>query len=301
MDKTIYIWSDKREKSLHQVYIVKDYKVQFEKMGFRVYVNQTKDWGLIYKEIIDIRPNLFMLHGGKVFPAELCEKIYKKVPVYLRWRWHLDPPKDLIDNSTIASKVSFIKNNYDNKLFYSPHPAIITYFNVDFSFEYDIKYHSDVVFVGLADKRGKDFYTRSNRNYILQSKMIRYLNREMFGTGNIGFYDYEEKSKYYKYAKMILNVSSFNDEINFRVFNGMACKTALLSDETEAMKRFFSPGYHYIKYNKNDIKSFEGVVKYYLENKEAREKIALNGYNEIMMKHTSYHRLREVLKKLKMI
>lgn len=293
MHNLIYLWSDVREKSLHQKYIVNDYIVSLNELGYEVMVNQTRHWDDIYNAIREHKPVLFLLHGGKVFDIETLRKIHKICKVYLRWRWNPDPPMVLLDNCDIASKVSFVKNNYNGKLFYSPHPAIMEYFYPQIVT--DVKYHSKIFFVGLAGERGKGFYKRSGRNAILKSKYVRYLNQEMFGTGNKGFYDYDEISKYYNCAHMALNVSSFDNEINFRVFNAMACKTIVISDRTPAMDQYFTPDVDYIMYNKKTLIDFEFKVKTFCGNTDV---IANRAYDKILKYHTSTIRLDEMIRRV---
>ena len=298
--KVIYLWSDLREKSYHQKYIALDYKEKLEGMGFLVRINQSRDWNNTLTEVKHLKPNLFFLHGGKIFPPDVAKTISKICPIYLRWRWHPDPPKDLMDICTIASKVAFVNNDYNGKLIYSPHPAITKYFYPHYISEK--KYKSDVFFVGLAGKRGNGFYSKSNRNYILGSKYVRYLNKEMFGDGNVGFYNYEEIAKYYNSAKMVLSVSSFDDEVNFRVWNAMACRVPVISDRTPAMDRHFQAGVDYIVYDKDNIKSFDDIVKSVLDNNNhALERYARYAHTKIIFNHTSELRLKEVLIKLGMI
>lgn len=293
--ETIYLWSDIRETSLHQKYIVLDYKDVIERFGFKCVVNQTRDWKKILEEVHSIKPKLFILHGDKIFPPEVLREINKKYRVYVRWRWHPDPPRELIDNCFIASKVSFVKNDYDGKLFYSPHPALTKYFYP--KLVPDEKYKSNVFFVGLAGKRGNGFYQRSNRCDILKSKYVRYLNDELFGSGNEGFYNYPEIAKYYNAAKLALSISSFDDELNFRVFEAMACGVPLLSDTTRAMQKHFQPGFDYIEYDKTNFKGFENIVKLLLNNYENAKYIAEHGFKTIMSYHTSEIRLKQAFKK----
>jgi hypothetical protein len=293
--KTIYLWSDIRETSLHQKYIVLDYKETLEKMGFQVIVNQTRDWKNILREVKKVKPNLFFLHGDKIFDPDCFKSISKICATYVRWRWHPDPPSHLMDFCTIASKVSFVNESYSGKLFYSPHPAITKYFYpavVNYP-----KYKTEnVFFLGLAGKRGNNFYQRSGRNSILDSKYIRHLNYEMFGNRDTGFYEYPEIAKYFNGARLCLNVSSFNDEVNFNIFNITACKVPLIADTTIAMNKHFIPWTDYIPFNKLDINDFEKIVKEI--NNMSIHHIAQSGYDKIMKEHTPQIRLTEVLKKV---
>ena len=296
MAKRIYLWSDIREKSLHQVYIVEDYREALQTLGYAVTTNQTRNWKGILDEVYDKKPDLFFLHGGKIFPPEVLKDISKKCKVYLRWRWHPDPPVSLMQWADIASKVSFIKNTYNNKLFYSPHPAIRKYFHPQEI--KDEQYKSRVIFIGLADSRGQGFYERSGRNAVLASPLVRYLNRELYGNGNTGFYEYPEIAKYYCGSKIALSVSSFHDEVNFRVFNAMSCKTAVISDRTPAMDRHFKPYVHYIPFDKSRVDDFEKMAERYLNDVGALRAVASAGYFNVASNHCSGARLSKILKRV---
>lgn len=290
----ICLWSDLRAKSYHQKFIIENYCDVLEKMGYQTFLYQHKHWNKIISDVKNMKPVLFFLHGGKVFPPEVAEDISRHTKIYLRWRWHPDPPSNLLSVAFRASKVSFVNNTYNGKLFYSPHPAITNYF-YPAEGKYPDHYNSKICFVGLAGKRGANFYERSKRNYILNCKYVRHINKEKFGNRDEGFYNYEEIAKYYNNADAVLSVSSFDDEVNFRVFNAMACCTPIISDRTSAMDLHFEMGKDYIVYDKNNEKD---LMKQFDNNFYNLSTIAHNGYKKILSHHTPEIRIKEALKEL---
>ena len=86
---------------------------------------------------------------------------------------------------------------------------------------------------------------------------------------------------------------NMSDDINYRTFETLGCKTFLLTNHTENLDRLFNIGEHLITYSsKQDLND---KVRYYLGNPDIREKIANAGYEHVKKNHTYLNRAKEVL------
>jgi len=83
------------------------------------------------------------------------------------------------------------------------------------------------------------------------------------------------------------------DDLNYRTFETLGCKTFLLTNETENLRNLFKIGEHLDVYTtKQDLLD---KVKYYLEHEDIRNKIAESGYNYVRENHTFVNRAQEIL------
>jgi spore maturation protein CgeB len=93
--------------------------------------------------------------------------------------------------------------------------------------------------------------------------------------------------------KIHLNLNISND-INFRTFETLGCKTFLLTNYTPGLEKLFEIGKEIITYsNTSDLKD---KIKFYLDNPKQREEIEANGYNALIKKHTYDARVRYLLR-----
>jgi hypothetical protein len=102
-------------------------------------------------------------------------------------------------------------------------------------------------------------------------------------------------------SRIILN-QSVNDDINFRVFEALACGGMLLTDSVgNGLEKLFSNGKHLVIYEKGNVADAICKVKYYLANEHERQDIALAGHLETLSRHSSHSRMlvvNKVFKKL---
>ena len=163
------------------------------------------------------------------------------------------------------------------------------------------KFAKDVVFVG-------SFY--QNRWEIL--KELGDFNIGIWGPGwrkigkspnNIRTIDdvklnYEKWIKIYSGAKIIV-VIHYNDgatpcyQASPKVFEALACKKLILVDNQKDVFQLFGNKRHLVRFN--DIKDLKEKIAYYLNNHSAREKIASEGYKEVIKKHTYLHRIKKLI------
>lgn len=104
---------------------------------------------------------------------------------------------------------------------------------------------------------------------------------------------FENAARKYAESRVVFNIS-MNDDLNMRVFEVLGSGSLLVTDKVNSIDELFKDGVHLITYMSVD----EAVdkIRYYLRHDEEREKIALNGYNEVMKNHTFDKRIDEILK-----
>jgi hypothetical protein len=86
------------------------------------------------------------------------------------------------------------------------------------------------------------------------------------------------------------------DDINYRVFETLGCKTALITNKPPGIEKFFIDDKHIIYYSNPD--ELKEKILYYLNNQEKLKEISLNGYNEAISKHTYDVRAKQFLELL---
>jgi spore maturation protein CgeB len=84
------------------------------------------------------------------------------------------------------------------------------------------------------------------------------------------------------------------DDLNYRTFETLGCKTFLLTNKTENLNKLFKIGEHLDIYTtKQDLLE---KVNFYLKNEEIRNKIAESGYRYVREHHTFVNRAQEIMK-----
>lgn len=78
-----------------------------------------------------------------------------------------------------------------------------------------------------------------------------------------------------------------------KVYEALACKTFALVDNQKDVRTLFEDGKHLVIFNDPD--DLREKIKYYLNHPEEREKIAEEGYKEVIKKHTYVHRIKKML------
>jgi hypothetical protein len=103
----------------------------------------------------------------------------------------------------------------------------------------------------------------------------------------------DDAAKKFSMSRVTIN-DAINNDLNMRVFESMACKTLLLTQDIEPLRELFKDGEHLVTYQTLD-QALE-LARGLLRDEERRKIIAENGYKEIVLKHTYAHRTREILK-----
>ena len=100
---------------------------------------------------------------------------------------------------------------------------------------------------------------------------------------------FEEAAEKFNQSKIVLNIS-IHDDINMRVFETLSTGSFLLTNELDTLPHLFKDGVHLVTYK--DLDDAIDKAKYYIEHDAEREKIAAQGHEEFMKKHTYMHRQR---------
>jgi len=105
---------------------------------------------------------------------------------------------------------------------------------------------------------------------------------------------FESAAEIYCQSKIVLNIS-IKDDLNMRVFETLGTGSFLLTNEIPTLGEFFKDGVHLATYKTTE----EAIdkAKYYINNDDARERIAKAGYEEAISKHTYAHRVARILEK----
>lgn len=136
----------------------------------------------------------------------------------------------------------------------------------------------DVAYVGgLMDPRRKDLLGRV---------------AQRFPNNRIGRAWPHEMAEVYAQSKIVVN-ACINRDVNMRVFEAMASGALLITDEAEGLEDLFEDGKHLVIY-RNDEQVFE-LIERYLDDDEARCRIAEAGQRLTLTEHTYAQRMRSLL------
>ncbi|NOY77249.1 MAG: glycosyltransferase [Calditrichaeota bacterium] len=131
-------------------------------------------------------------------------------------------------------------------------------------------------------------FAEGPRNHLL--KVIQANFNSVF----IGQKFFKEMAQIYSKSKIVFNRSLKND-INMRVFEAMATGSLLVTNDLSdnGLTELATPDEHLVTYT--DEKELLEKLHYYLEHPAEREKIARNGRNWALRKHTYRHRMAALL------
>jgi len=97
-------------------------------------------------------------------------------------------------------------------------------------------------------------------------------------------------------SRIILNQAVI-DDINFRVFEAMACGGMLLTDSIgNGLNEMFIDGTHLVLYEKGNASDAVNKAIHYLANEQSRQRIALAGHLQTVCRHTEKNRILTVHK-----
>jgi spore maturation protein CgeB len=267
------------------------------------------------------KPDIFLEAGGhRILPLTIKRMRKKRIKTIL---WTIDSPIDfepIIESAPYydfvfcgGSEAYEILKNYNIKnLYWLPFacdPEI--HRPVSLTEEERKKFSSDIVFVGTINPHLYPW-----RVEVLEK--ISDFNLSVWGPGA----EYVPKNsplkplikgketspfiwrKIYSAAKIVICIH-YKDpqgkipcyQASPRVYEVLACRKLLIVDGQKDVKRLFKDGKHLLIFR--DIEDLREKIKYFLTHSQEREKIAYQGYREVIEKHTYYYRIREMLKVLK--
>jgi len=148
----------------------------------------------------------------------------------------------------------------------------------------------DITFVGQP--YGK-------RAEVIEKLKKRGINVTVFGRGwkntNIAP-SQSEFIRIYNQSKICLNMQyasvGSSMQLKGKDFLAPGCGSLLLTNDTEQIKKYFTPGEEIITYK--DANDAAEKIKYYLKNEDERERIAQKGYERVMREHTYEKRFSEI-------
>jgi hypothetical protein len=124
-------------------------------------------------------------------------------------------------------------------------------------------------------------------------KLLNLLSRDFMMNDFRRYFRPEEMARIYTRCKIVFN-KPVNGDLNMRVFEAMACGSLLVTQRIQnGQEELFHEGEHLVTYN-SDEEAVE-MVRYYLDHSEERERIAEQGYQEAVSKHTYRHRAQKML------
>jgi len=87
---------------------------------------------------------------------------------------------------------------------------------------------------------------------------------------------------------------NLGNDINYRTFETLGCKTFLITNHTPGLEKLFDIGKDLVTWdNMNDLKE---KIRYYLDNPKSREEIENKGYETVLKKHTYDSRAKYLLR-----
>lgn len=108
--------------------------------------------------------------------------------------------------------------------------------------------------------------------------------------------DYKEAKNVMKEAKIVLNVMPwFKKGSHERVFMAMMSGAVCVTDENQYINEKFKNGKNIVTYSLKRLYELPEILQNIIENDDIAEKIATEGYNEVIEHHTWDVRVREML------
>ncbi|MEG6616325.1 glycosyltransferase [Peptococcaceae bacterium 1198_IL3148] len=104
---------------------------------------------------------------------------------------------------------------------------------------------------------------------------------------------YEETNAVYSSAKIVLGIQNRVDELNSRTFEIMGAGGFMLAPDTEGIRKYFTPDKH-LAVSGSEQQTLE-MVDYYLKHAGKRQKIAYQGRQLVIDKHTYRDRAATIL------
>lgn len=83
---------------------------------------------------------------------------------------------------------------------------------------------------------------------------------------------------------------NYSTDVNYRTFETLGCKTALLTNNTDKLSSMFTIGKHLLVYK--NYADCCNKIRYLLKNDKARNDLAEAGYNHVIKNHTYKNRAR---------
>lgn len=146
----------------------------------------------------------------------------------------------------------------------------------------------DIVFVGRI---GKDRLKR----FFLLYRLEEHYRIKVVGRPGDPLLTQREMVKLFARSRIVLNENLF-DGLTMRVFQGLASGALLLTEHTEnGLTQLFTPDTHLATFTPSTL---QATLERYLKDETLRSRVAEAGRAELLAKHTTRHRLRQLLEGL---
>ncbi len=179
-------------------------------------------------------------------------------------------------NICVNNKIDIVLNSvYGHEKFFTNQK---TYFfpNAypdDLIYPLDIEKKYDVGFCGNINNRGHWLNQISNNHNLKIDEFV--IGQDMVNSINS--------------YKIHFN-RNISDDLNYRTFETLGCKTFLITNETPGLSELFDLGKHLVTYE--SPVDLMDKISYYLNNPIERNNIAESGYNHVIKNHTFYERMK---------
>ena len=144
---------------------------------------------------------------------------------------------------------------------------------------HDVEKKYDVGFVGSI-----------NANHARRERLLELLCKHFQVRAERCFL--EDMVTLFNESRVVFN-NALKDDLNMRVFEALACGSLLVTDRAEGsgLDEFFRDGEHLVIYEDSNLIE---TIQQCLENQELREKIARQGHERVLARHTYAHRAAEL-------
>lgn len=103
----------------------------------------------------------------------------------------------------------------------------------------------------------------------------------------------EDVARKFSQSRVVIN-EAIKDDVNMRVFEALACRSALITEELPELRTMFQDKMHLRTYK--TIDEAVQIAKELIARRQEAEAMAERGYQEFLSKHTYMHRLKYILK-----
>ncbi len=258
----------------------------------------------------DKRPDILFVNKGMIVSIDTLEKVKKMGIKTANW---------FLENTYGQNYFSWFLENYhhydyyfcnDTRLFNEFSGKTSTkFYNIPVAVDPDYykvgpltpeeieKYSCDVCFVGAFDKKRERILKKINDMGGINIKIFGWEGWKKSSLAHLyhGPLTVNEMAKLFSCAKICMNanVEPVINGLNMKNLEIPVSGGFQISDHPKDIDDFFKVGEEIIVYNNED--EIPGLVRFYLDNKDARNKIIEAGRKRILAEHTLSNRIREIL------
>ena len=159
---------------------------------------------------------------------------------------------------------------------------------------------NDIHYVGLKEKLYDGCFIGNFHNN-LAGPRVEMLDVFFKAAPNFffGSRTYRDMTEKFAQSKLVFNRSIAAEGVNMRVFEAMCSGSCLITDRVPDLDKlgFIDKG-HYFGYSSKE--ELDELTRMLLHEDSLREKVAKNGRQFILVKHTYIHRMKDLLSKIKL-